>query len=183
MSFYWHRFNLYLLATFLVVLATACTSTHHKKKEPVGILRVHIESEAANAGTTKTVQVLRNQPVDINITTDPILTEADVIAARVFATPGGFAVELRFGQTGGWTIEQFTAINPGKHFVIFGQWSDKVGDGRWLAAPIIVRRNATAMLAFTPDCTQAEAEQWVKGLNFAAKKAAGGKDNSESKDK
>ncbi len=41
---------------------------------------------------------------------------------------GGFAVEVKFDETGGWTLEEYTAANPGKHLAIFGQWGDKPGN-------------------------------------------------------
>ena len=48
-------------------------------------------------------------------------------------------------------------------------------DGRWLAAPLMVRRMAGGTLVFTPDASHAEMEPWVKGLNEAAKKNADAK--------
>jgi preprotein translocase subunit SecD len=104
----------------------------------------------------------------VQIATEPILTEANIVAAGLIETPGGFAVKVKFDQSGSWTLEQFSAMNPGKHFVIFGQWGEKLVNGRWLAAPSITRRMASGTLAFTPDASRAEAEQLVKGLNVAA---------------
>jgi hypothetical protein len=178
MSFYSRRFNLYLLVPLTVcLLAPGCSMFHkHKDKDPIGIVRVHIENESRTAGPSKTITVLRSQPVEVNISTDPILTEADVLAARLLNAPGGYAVEIRFDETAGWKLEQYTAINPGKHLAIFGQWGDKPEDGRWLSAPLIVHLNTSAMLTFTPDASHAEAEKWVKGLNFVAKKNADVKD-------
>ena len=121
-------------------------------------------------GTSKTVSVLRADPVLVNIVTEPILTEANIIAAKLMDAPGGFAVEVKFDESGSWTLEQYSAANPGKHFAIFGQWGDKLANGRWLAAPLITRRIANGMLVFTPDASREEAEQLVIGLNIAAKK-------------
>lgn len=178
MCFCTRRFNLYLLPALVWLLVCGCSSTHgHKDKDPLGILRIHIESESSIAGTTKTVTVLRSQPVEVNITTDPVLTEADVVSARLLNAPGGFAVEINFDETAGWRLEQYSATNPGKHLAIFAQWSDKPEDGRWLAAPLIVRRIAGARLTFTPDASHEEAEKWVKGLNLAAKKNTDQKSN------
>jgi hypothetical protein len=179
MNFYGRRFNLYLLPLWLCLLAAGCALWPHKhKKEPTGIVRVCIESEASTAGPTKTITVLRSQPVAVNISTEPILTEADMLAARLLETPGnGFAVELKFQETAGWRLEQYTAINPGKHLAIFGQWGETPADGRWLAAPLISRRIATSDLIFTPDASRHEADQWVKGLNAVAKKNTGVKSN------
>jgi uncharacterized protein YhdP len=176
MSFCRRRFNLYLLAVALVTLP-GCALWHHEQG-PVAVVRVHVESESSEAGSTKSISVLRARPVMVNIQTDPILTEADVEAAKLLDSPeGGFAVELKFEETAGWRLEQYSATNPGKHLAIFGQWSDKPADGRWLAAPLIVRRIANSTLTFTPDASREEMEQWVKGLNERAKKNAGLKDS------
>ena len=143
----------------------------HKKKKPVAIVRIHVESEAGNTGSTTNVYVLRSEPVVVNVSKDPILTEADLISARTLETPdGGFSLELRFEQTASWRLEQFTAVNPGKHLAIYGHWGEKPEDGRWLAAPLIARRNATGVVAFTPDASHEEIEQMVQGLNEAIKK-------------
>jgi hypothetical protein len=48
-------------------------------------------------------------------------------------------------------------------------------DGRWVAAPLITGRNATGILAFTPDMSHDEAQQFVAGLNAVAKKIQTGK--------
>ena len=81
-------------------------------------------------------------------------------------------MEVKFNDTGKYTLEQFSSVNPGKHFVIFGQWGKQTTDGRWLAAPIIGHRIASGVLAFTPDADRKEAKQLVLGLNNAAKLAA-----------
>jgi len=153
------------------MLALGCASWHHKK-DPVAVLRVHIESEGHITGKNKAVPILRAQPLMLNIATDPILSEADVTSARVLDTDGGFAIEIRFLVAGSWRLEQYSSGNPGKHLAIFAQWSDKQEDGRWLAAPILVRRMAGGTLVFTPDATREEAQKIVDGLNFIAKKNA-----------
>lgn len=183
MNFYRRRFNLFFWPAALGLLVSGCAAGHsgglfHHKKEPVALLRVHVESESKAAGSTKTVSVLRSQPVEVNISTDPVLTEVDVLAARLLGSSDSFAVELKLEETAGWRLEQYSAINPGKHLAIFGQWGETPTDGRWLAAPLIVRRMAGSVLLFTPDASHAEMEQWVKGLNEAAKKNAGVKSKS-----
>lgn len=171
MSFYARRFNLYLLPVLALTLATGCASFHKKDKD-VAALRIHIESAARAPGVTQTISVLRADPVLVNIVTGPILTEANITAARLAETPGGFAVELKFDEAGSWTLEQYSAANPGKHFAIFGQWGEKLANGRWLAAPLITGRMAGGTLVFTPDASCEEAEQLVKGLNLAARNYA-----------
>ena len=98
------------------------------------------------------------------------MTEVNIVAARVFDTPGGFAIEVRFDETASWILEQYSAANSGRHFVIFGQWGDKLANGRWLAAPTITRRIGNGVLAFTADVSREEADRLVLGLNNVAKK-------------
>ena len=171
MNFYAGRFNLYLAAFLVLALAGAGCSTFKKKKEePVGAVRVHIESTANAAGEGQTVSVLRADPVLVTISKDAVLTEADLMQAALVATPGGFSVELKFDETGAWTLEQFSAAYSGKHFVIYAQWGPKLKDGRWVAAPLITGRNPTGVLSFTPDMSHDEAQKFVAGLNAVAKK-------------
>jgi hypothetical protein len=176
MNFCSRRFNLYLLLMPMLWAVAGCADFHpfHHDKGPVAIVRIHVESESSSAGSTKSISVMRSDPVSVNISTDPILTESDITAARVVNSPGGgFAIELKLEETSGWKLETYTAINPGKHLAIFGQWSDKVQDGRWLAAPIIARRMAGNTLTFSPDASRQEAQTLVDGLNALAKKTAG----------
>jgi hypothetical protein len=155
----------------MVLVAMLCGCQSGKKdKEPIAALRIHVESSDNLEGTGQTVSVLRADPVLVTIATDPVLTEANIIKATVISVPGGYAVEVHFDQTGAWTLEQFSAANPGKHFVIFGQWGDKMAQGRWLAAPVISRRIPDGILSFTPDASRAETDELVLGLNNVAKK-------------
>jgi len=168
------RFNVYFALAAVLVLLCSCKTEQQrerdKAKEVVGALRVHIEASSNDAGTTQTISVLRSDPVLITIVDEPILTEANLIAARVINTPGGFAIEVRFDEISASLLEQYSAANPGRHFAIFAQWGEKLADGRWLAAPLITHRIGDGMLAFTPDCSRKEADQLVLGLtNVAAK--------------
>lgn len=176
MNFYTRRFNVYLLPLLLAGLMTpGCAWFHKKPPKDVGAVRVHIESPVAAGDETQVVSVLRADPVVVTILKDPVLTESDLLRAVLRESPGGFYVELVFDETGALTLEQYTGAYGGKHFVVFGQWGDKLKDGRWLASPIIAARSTTGTLAFTPDMSRAEAEQWVKGLNATAKKIQTGK--------
>jgi len=168
MSFYGRRFNLYLSLMAALALVSGCALLNIKEKQTAA-LRIHIESGASVPGASETIPVMRTAPVMVNIATEPILTEANIASAALIETRGGFALEIKFDQSGTWTLEQYTALNPGKHLAIFGQWGEKLENGRWLAAPSINRRMAGGTLAFTPDASRAETEQLVKGLNLAAK--------------
>jgi len=134
-------------------------------------LRVHIEVSPDPTGSSENVSVLRSDPVLVTIKREPILTEANIVSAKVIDARGGFALEIKFDENGTWLLEQYSAANPGNHFVIFGQWSEKAVDSRWLADPLISQRISNGTLAFTPDCEREEADQLVRGLTEAAKEA------------
>ena len=164
------KFNLYLaLAAALPVLLGGCQTTSKADKQTAA-LRIHIETPGNALGTSQAISVVRANPVLVNISMEPFLTEANVLAARIISSPGGFGVEVKFDETGGWMLEQYTAANPGKHLAIFGQWGEKLAEGRWLAAPFIARRIGNGVLAFTPDASREEADQFVLGLNNIGKK-------------
>ena len=166
MNFYARGFNLYLLVALLL-----CGCAKDKdKKEFLGTLRVHIESSGHLPDGGQKIKLLRSNPVEITVDTESILSEANVLAVTLVNTPGGFALKVRFDETGSWTLEQFSAANPGRHFVIFGQWDKNREDGRWLAAPLITRRISDGTLIFTPDCSREEARKLMISVNLAAKK-------------
>jgi hypothetical protein len=168
MKVWTRRFNIYLTLTAALVLLCSCKTD--RQKGPVSAVRIHIEVNPDSAGTSQTVSIVRSDPVLVTIAQEPILTEANVVAARVFDAHGGFAIEVRFDETATWILEQYSAANPGLHLAIFGQWGDKLANGRWLAAPFITRRISDGVLLFTPDCSREEADQFVLGLNNVAKK-------------
>jgi hypothetical protein len=171
MNFYALRFNLYLLVATL--LATGCRTS--KENLPLASLRIHVENKAQVPGSGQTVQVLRSEPVLVTIGSDPVLTEANITSAALLETPGGYALQVQFDESGTWTLEQYSAAYGGKHFAIFSQWSEQPKDSRWLAAPIISHRIANGVLAFTPDASHDECTNIVAGLNNMAKKIAKGK--------
>ena len=162
------QFNIYLALASL--LGGGCGCQTNPQDKVVGALRVHIEVNPDPAGASQIVSVLRSDPVLVTIKNEPILTEANVVVAKVMDATGGFDIEIKFDENGTWLLEQYSAANPGRHFAIFGQWSEKPGDGRWLAAPLITRRISGGVLAFTPDCSREEADQFALGLNNFAKK-------------
>jgi hypothetical protein len=166
------RFNLYLAAALLLAVFCGCqTQANKKDKDKVAVLRVHLQASEHEAGGITTVSIMKDDPVSVTIEQTPVLTEAKVIAAKVIDTPGGFAIEIHFDESGALMLEQYSAANPGRHFVIFGQWGQKAASGRWLAAPLITHRNSSGELSFTPDITRAEADKLVLGLNNLAAKA------------
>jgi len=165
------QFNIYLALATLLGLFCGCQTI---KKTPIAALRMHIEVSPDPGGTSQNISMLRSDPVLVTIKREPILTEANVVAAKVMDATGGFAIEIKLDENGAWMLEQYSAANPGRHFVIFGQWGEKLANGRWLAAPIITRRISGGRLVFTPDCSREEADQLVLGLNTFAKNIHGG---------
>lgn len=162
------RFNIYLALAFLLGLACGCQTG---KKPLTAALRVHIETSPDPTGTSQNISMLRSDPVLITIKREPILTEANIVLAKVIDNLGDFALEIKFDENGTWLLEQYSAANPGGHFVIWGQWSEKPVDSRWLAAPIITHRISNGVLSFNVDISsREEADQLVLGLNNAAKK-------------
>ncbi|HEX3889669.1 MAG TPA: hypothetical protein VHX90_02370 [Verrucomicrobiae bacterium] len=164
-------FNVYFTVAAAMALLCGCqTSPQDKADKKVGALRVHVETNPGPEGTSQTISVLRSDPVAVTISQDPILTEANLIAAKIIESPGGFAIEVKFDEISASSLEQFTAANPGRHLAIYGQWGEKLANGRWLAAPLITHRIADGRLTFTPDASRDEADQLVLGLNNVAKK-------------
>ena len=162
------RFNTYLALAVAVGFLSACQTT--KRDEISSALRIYIEANSDGISTSKTISVFRANPTSVAIATTQILTEQNIVAAKVIDAQGGFAIQIQFDENGTWTLEQYSASNPGKHFVIFGQWSAKTADGRWLAAPLISRRIGNGTLVFTPDASREEADRLVLGLNEVVKK-------------
>ena len=180
MNFCARGFNLYLLPAILLLTAVCgCQSdqTSHSGKadKHLSALRLYVENGAQLAGSGQTVSVIRANPVLVTVNTEPALTEASIVSATLLESPVGYAVEVKFDEMGTLSLEQYTAAYSGKHFVIFGQWSDKTVDSRWLAAPIITHRIKDGVFAFTPDASHEESKQLVIGLNNMAKKIAKGK--------
>ena len=162
------QFNIYLALAVLLGLACGCQTG---KKTSTAALRVHIEVSPDLTGASQNISVLRSDPVLVTIKREPILSEANIVSARAFNAMGGFALEFKFDENGTWLLEQYSAANPGAHFVIFGQWGKKNSDGRWLADPVIGRRISNGTLVFTPDCSREEADQLVLRLNNFVKSA------------
>jgi hypothetical protein len=173
MRVYKLRFNLFLLLAALFPLLGGCGSMGHNKNDATSALRVYVAVSPDTAGSpagTATVSVLRADPVQITIDKTPILTEGDLVAAKIIDTPAAPGIELRFSPMGTVVLEQYSATNPGGHFVIWGQWGkDHKSQTRWLMAPLITGRINNGLLSFTPDMTREEAVQFVKGLNNVAK--------------
>jgi hypothetical protein len=161
------RFNLFLA---LMALALLCGCQTDKKDKEVSVLRIHIEASPQSSGSTETVSVLRSDPLLVTVFKEAILNEANLVQAKVIDARGGFGIQLQFDESSALVLEQYSAANPGKHFVVFGQWGEKPTDGRWLAAPLITRRISDGRFSFTPDMSRTNADRLVLGLNNTAQK-------------
>jgi len=171
------RFNIYFTLALILAFFCGCQTDKDPNKDKVAALRIHIESNPNDVSTTQNISLLRSDPVMVNIAKEPVLTEANIIAARMIDSPGGFALEIQFDESGAIPLEPFSASNHGKHLVIFGEWGnrEKLVNSRWLAAPLITRRISDGTLSFTPDASKQEMYQIVICLNNVVKKIAKGK--------
>ena len=155
---------------FGLALLCGCQTDKDKTSKEVSAVRIHLEAEADNPETTQSITVFRADPITLTIDKDPLFTEANLAAAKIINSEGGFAIQLNFDESSSMILEQYTASYLGKHLAIFGQWGQKLSDGRWLAAPMITRRIYNGTLAFTPDMSREEAGQFVTGLTNVIKK-------------
>ena len=163
------RFNLYLLALISLLGVTGCLST--KKKEAT-LLKFHLEVNPDGSDRSKPVPIYRASPIYVNVETKPFLQEGNVVQAAVIDDSfGGFQLKVQLDRQGSWLLEQYTTASKGKRVAIFSHF----GEARWLGAPILTKRIADGVFAFTPDATREETERMVRGLNELAKKSQ--KDN------
>lgn len=165
------QFNLYLTLAVAVTLLCGCqTSAQKEQAKKVSAVRIHLENTPEDPTVTQSVSVLRADPITLTIEKEPIFTEANLVAARTVDTRGGFSIQLNFDESSTYLLEEYSAGNVGKRFVIYGQWGDKLKDGRWIAAPVITGRIADGTLTFTPDMSAEEANQFIVGLTNIIKK-------------
>jgi preprotein translocase subunit SecD len=165
------RFNTYLLATALLATLAGCETTGNKREKQIAKIRLHVEVSRDAGDRSEPVLISRSAQVPINVDKNPFLHEGQVTKARLVDAPGGFKISIQFDQRGTWLLEQYSAMNPGKHLAIAAQFGEKLKEARWLAAPLINHRISDGALAFTPDTTREEAEEIVRGLNNGAIKS------------
>jgi len=163
------RFNLYFsLALLTAACLAGCQSPEKKKSKQEASFRVHLEVTDSRIDHS-VAPIYRAQPVNIRVEKSAFLTELNVADARVTTNQGVLAVVIQLERKGAWTLENYTAANPGRHYAIFSQWGDKLINTRWLAAPVISYRITDGILSFTPDATKEECEEIVMGLRNVAK--------------
>jgi hypothetical protein len=173
MKFRGPQFNAY----FLLVLAAAglfgC-STGSPSKKQLSSLRVYVESNSDDPNSTDAATIGRSIPVVIHVEKEPFLTEAHVKEAKVIDNEGGFVLQVKFGRQGSQLLEQYTTANRGRHFAVFSRFIEppghKLNDGRWLAAPKIIKPLPDGLFTFTPDASREEAIEIARGLTDIGKK-------------
>ena len=143
-----------------------CQSTGKKKPgENYSLIMLYLEQNNDGTKYSRQMAVYRADPFIFYVNSKPFLTTADLEKATMMEATGGFALQFQFNRHGTAVLESFTASNKGKRIAIFCQFTEP----RVLAAPMITQRNATGIIRFTPDCSRAEAERIIKGLNTAIK--------------
>lgn len=169
-----HRFNTYLLLSILVALACGCHTAESKHKQVVATLHLHQQMNPDPMGSTEVITVHKDPLVTMTVRREYFLTEANIKAASVIDTLGGYALSIQFDRQGSWLLEEYTAASRGRHIAIFSQFvnpkEEKINQGHWLAAPKIVNHITDGLFIFTPDVTREEADQIALGLNNVAKK-------------
>ena len=158
------RFNTYLLAGVIALVATCSCQSVGGKKE-ASTLRLHLEVTPDGTDRSSPVPVNRESPIYVNVEKAQFLDEGAVAKASVVEVMGGFSIFIQFDRRGTWLLEQYSTANLGRRVAIMSQF----GDVRWLAAPVMHQRITDGALVFTPDATRAEADRIVRGLNNVAK--------------
>jgi hypothetical protein len=161
------RFNTYLLLALCSLIAGGCQtdksdkSPKSKGKKDLCTLQVHIEVNSDGSNRNEPVPIYRAKPVLVNVEKLPFITEKNVVSAALIDEQGGFAIQIQFDRQGTWLLEQYSAVNRGRHIAILSDF----GEVRWLAAPLLTKRIPNGLLSFTPDATREEAERIVRCLN------------------
>lgn len=175
------RFNSYLLSAALVLTLAGCETTKSKAQKQTAMLRIHVEVPRDELGQSIPATISRTAPMTIHVNRSPFLQESQLTQASIVESHGGFSIALQFDQRGTWLLEQYTAMNPGRHLAIAAQFGEKLAETRWLAAPLINRRVSGGALIFSPDASREEAEAIARGLNNVAVKS-GNQPKSKAKD-
>src|ERR1039457_4206424 len=100
-----------IILALAATLALLCGCQTFWQKGPQGAVRIHIQTSPSALSTSQNISVMRSHPVLVTVGRDPILTEANVVAAKITDTPGGFAIEIKFDENGAWLLEQFSSAN------------------------------------------------------------------------
>ena len=161
--------KIYFSRTALIVLCAllpGCKSTGDKHDKETTAIRLYLEADVSNAGSSRTVSILRDHPTPMRIQDSSFLDERYVENAALVDWKESFFIQIKFDWHGTLMLDNVTGGSPGKHVAI----ESSFGQQRWLAAPAINRRISDGTLTFTPDATREETERIVRGLNNLAAK-------------
>jgi uncharacterized protein YceK len=170
------RFNIILLLLAVTFLLSACNTSKtsksadgKKSKEQLAakkykkervMIQLFLESPKGTQGHS--VPILRGEPVYVNVQGSPFIEWKHIKSAELVDVQGGFAMQLFLDAHGTFVLDTITTANRNRRIVVLAQIAGE--EQRWLAAPKIMQRNASGVLAFTPDATREEAEQIVWGI-------------------
>lgn len=162
------RFNIYFVLLALILFVGCRTAEERKQAKIMSTFRLHLET---HQGGTESGAVVEIAGAKIYVNNAPFLDETSVTNAAVVDTrDGGFAIRVQYDRHGALVLDTVTTSNRGLHLAIFSQFGPgKLEQTRWLAAPYIGASITSGVLIFTPNCTRAEADEVVLGLNNVAK--------------
>lgn len=159
-------FNTYLLLAAMLLAGGCETAEERKLRKEESNIGLHLEANADATKRSHPVQVLRSNPVVINIEERPFIDERDVEKASVEEAHGSFVIKLELNGHGRRVLEMITTANKGRHFAVFSQFPEP----RWLSAPQITKGIGDGVVTFTPDASREEADRLVRGLTNVIKK-------------
>jgi len=162
-------FNFYLLAGTLLLLA-GCASTKDPNDKLTTLLRVHLEILPHQVIAKQTIAVPRSNPVKVEIESLYLLTEENVVKARVVKHLDTYSLEIEFDHWAIPLLEHNSSSYQGRRLAIQAQWGPEQEYTRWLGAPRMTKRIADGIVTFTPDASLEECYQIVAGLNNNARK-------------
>ncbi len=163
------RFNLYFTAA-LAVWLTGCASTKDPNDKLFTQLRVYLEAQPHQMIPPRTITVNRAHPVSIEIESLYLLTDENVVSAKVVDQMGTYALQIKFDEWAIPLLEHNSSSYQGRRLAIQAQWGPKQEYARWLGAPRMTRRIIDGTVTFTPDASLEECHQIVVGLNNNVRK-------------
>lgn len=162
-------FNFYFMAVLATLLA-GCASTKDPNDKLSTVLRVYLEAQPHQMIPPRTIVIGRSTPVPIEIESLYLLTEENVVSARVVDQNGTYALQIKFDQWAIPLLEYNSSSHQGRRLAIEAQWGPDQEYTRWLAAPRLTKRIVNGTITFTPDASLEECYQIVAGLNNNARK-------------
>ena len=183
-------FNIYLLLVSLFLVGCETTEAEKNKgttkptptakaekkperkpKKEFATIRFHLEANVDGTPKTRSVPIYRANPIYVGVEEMVILDEGGIDHAAVIDWAGSYAIQLTFNHQGTFYLDTITTANKGRRLAIYSEFgqSKETLENRWLAAPIIERRNDSGVMIFSPDASREECERIVNGLNNIAK--------------